>query len=347
MDKKTLYIRVLLIILCFTTGLLCFYQMNQSYDPLARYPYATDENRTIILKYLDSDDIDYLITQQIKPETFLEFIEESGFELHNAYLYSTAKNVQDASNDYIVNFVNKYRQNFSKDILSTLLKHYTYVDLTTYYENEVIFNEDLELVSDPCKPYIILNENTTVYKYVPTDLTTVGSIQVRSEIVSDLEAMKQDFVSVMNGALSLDFTYGYESYEKTLEDYINFSNQYPDSVKYFQMPAGQSEYQLGFTVGLQEANEWLNLCIEYNVFESKDYTQVLENISEENKLKLDWLQENAYRYGFVIRYPEHKETETKQVYQPFVLRYVGKKTAKQMYNQGLVMEEMKFEEELN
>ena len=170
MDKKILGLRVMLIIICLCVACVCFYQINRSYDPLARYPYVNQDNRDTILRYLDSDDIDYLITQQIKPETFLPFIEVVGFDLHNAYLYSAAKSTQEAPNDYIVNFVNKYRQNFSKDILVTLLKHYTYIDLTTFYENEAIFNEDLELVSDPSLPYVILNEDRTVYKYVPDNL---------------------------------------------------------------------------------------------------------------------------------------------------------------------------------
>ena len=57
--------------LSFIAGLLavfavCFYWMNQSYDPLARYPYADEADREILLKYLDQEDINYLISQQIR-----------------------------------------------------------------------------------------------------------------------------------------------------------------------------------------------------------------------------------------------------------------------------------------
>ena len=57
-SKKELRARILLIVVCLVVGLYCLYSMDKSYDPLARYPYTTDENRDVLLKYLDSDDID-------------------------------------------------------------------------------------------------------------------------------------------------------------------------------------------------------------------------------------------------------------------------------------------------
>ena len=64
-SKKELRARILLIVVCLAVGLYCLYTMDKSYDPLARYPYTTDENRDVLLKYLDSDDIDYLVNQHI------------------------------------------------------------------------------------------------------------------------------------------------------------------------------------------------------------------------------------------------------------------------------------------
>ena len=39
-----------------------------------------------------------------------------------------------------------------------------------------------------------------------------------------------------------------------------------------------------------------------------------------------------------------KESTTNQLYQPFVLRYVGQQTARQMHDKDVCMEEMTFEE---
>lgn len=82
-SKKELRARILLIVVCLVVGLYCLYSMDKSYDPLARYPYTTDENRDVLLKYLDSDDIDYLVNQHISPDKFMDFIELKDFNLKN------------------------------------------------------------------------------------------------------------------------------------------------------------------------------------------------------------------------------------------------------------------------
>lgn len=80
-SRKEMRARVLLIVICFAVGCFCLYHMDKSYDPLARYPYTTDANRDIILEYLDSNDIDYLINQHITPDKFMDFIKLDGFSL--------------------------------------------------------------------------------------------------------------------------------------------------------------------------------------------------------------------------------------------------------------------------
>ena len=47
-----------------------------------------------------------------------------------------------------------------------------------------------------------------------------------------------------------------------------------------------------------------------------------------------WLNENAYKYGFIIRYPKNKNNETGYKYESWHLRYVGKDLAKKLYNDG-------------
>lgn len=52
-----------------------------------------------------------------------------------------------------------------------------------------------------------------------------------------------------------------------------------------------------------------------------------------------WLEKNAARYGFIIRYPKGKEAITGYQYEPWHLRYVGKPMAKQIMNRGITLEE--------
>ena len=64
------------------------------------------------------------------------------------------------------------------------------------------------------------------------------------------------------------------------------------------------------------------------------------------KKRMEWIEKNAYRYGFVVRYQQEQEKKTGHWYQPFMLRYVGVKTAKIMHDSGKGMEQMSFPDEL-
>lgn len=53
----------------------------------------------------------------------------------------------------------------------------------------------------------------------------------------------------------------------------------------------------------------------------------------------EWLEEHAYEYGFIIRYPADKEDMTGYNYEPWHVRYLGKETAEKVYESGLCLEE--------
>ena len=47
-----------------------------------------------------------------------------------------------------------------------------------------------------------------------------------------------------------------------------------------------------------------------------------------------WLNENAYKYGFILRYPKGKEDITGFNFEPWHYRYVGEDLSKDLYNNG-------------
>jgi zinc D-Ala-D-Ala carboxypeptidase len=65
------------------------------------------------------------------------------------------------------------------------------------------------------------------------------------------------------------------------------------------------------------------------------------DISFDNTNESNWLRDNSYKYGFIIRYPKGKENITGYTYEPWHIRYVGKNLAKEIYNNGdyLTLEE--------
>ena len=59
-----------------------------------------------------------------------------------------------------------------------------------------------------------------------------------------------------------------------------------------------------------------------------------ESKTEKFKPALDWLSDNAYKYGFILRYPEGKTHLTGYIFEPWHYRYVGTELAEILYNGG-------------
>ena len=78
---------------------------------------------------------------------------------------------------------------------------------------------------------------------------------------------------------------------------------------------GTSEHQLGLA---------LDIIVEYE----EDSTQTWQ-----------WLKENCWRYGFILRYPEDKTEITGISYEPWHFRYVGAEAAQQITERGITLEE--------
>ncbi|MGL5869273.1 M15 family metallopeptidase [Clostridium chrysemydis] len=53
----------------------------------------------------------------------------------------------------------------------------------------------------------------------------------------------------------------------------------------------------------------------------------------------EWLNDNAYKYGFVLRYPKDKTEVTKYEYEPWHYRFVGLNNAKKMHEGYLCFDE--------
>lgn len=79
---------------------------------------------------------------------------------------------------------------------------------------------------------------------------------------------------------------------------------------------GNSEHQLGLAVDINPYSGSENECNVYG-----------------------WLEENSWKYGFILRYPEGKTDITGITYEPWHYRYVGKQAAMEIHTMGLTLEE--------
>ena len=85
---------------------------------------------------------------------------------------------------------------------------------------------------------------------------------------------------------------------------------------------GHSEHQSGLAADIKGPNDYLYLNQEWI------------NTSEGQ-----WLNNNCYKYGFIIRYPQGKQHITGYKYEPWHIRYLGVEVATSVYNSGLTLEE--------
>jgi D-alanyl-D-alanine carboxypeptidase len=65
----------------------------------------------------------------------------------------------------------------------------------------------------------------------------------------------------------------------------------------------------------------------------------LNNEDFEGTRAFEWLSKNAYKYGYILRYPEGKKAEVFYDYESWHFRFVGREAAPQIYFSGLCLEE--------
>lgn len=117
--------------------------------------------------------------------------------------------------------------------------------------------------------------------------------------------------------LNLYISSGYRSYDYQAglyQRYVDRSGK-AEADRYSARP-GHSEHQTGLAFDLNTISD-----------EFKD--------TDEGK----WVAEHCWEYGFIIRYPEDKESVTGYMYEPWHIRYLGRETAETVYESGLCLEE--------
>ena len=133
---------------------------------------------------------------------------------------------------------------------------------------------------------------------------------------------KAAFLRLRNDMIAQGYNVGYAysgfrsyDYQKVLyQNYVNKDGQ-AAADRYSARP-GYSEHQTGL------------------VF---DLTDKAGNLLEDTAAS-NWLKNNAYRYGFVVRYQPGKEASTGYMPEAWHIRYIGKE-ADEVYHSGLSLEE--------
>lgn len=130
-------------------------------------------------------------------------------------------------------------------------------------------------------------------------------------------ALDEMSAAASEDGISLWVQSGFRSYSYQSQLYENYAAQdgYAEADRYSARP-GHSEHQTGLAFDLNSL--------------STSFGETAEG---------KWLAANCWKYGFIIRYPQGKESVTGYMYEPWHVRYLGKDTAKAVYDSGLCLEE--------
>ena len=135
------------------------------------------------------------------------------------------------------------------------------------------------------------------------------------EVDAALQAMAQD--AAATAGLTIFVTSGYRSYVDQDVTYNGYAATHgSDVADTFSARPGHSEHQSGLSVDLNLARSAFAGTPE-----------------------AEWIEANAARFGFIVRYPEGKEAVTGYMYEPWHVRYVGVDLATHLATAGLTLEE--------
>ena len=109
----------------------------------------------------------------------------------------------------------------------------------------------------------------------------------------------------------------YQDQEDVWKDYkASFGTKKADA---YAARAGSSEHETGLAIDVADYND------------KNDKFEATESFK--------WMQTNAHKYGYILRYPKGKENITGYSYEPWHYRYVGIDTATKVYNEGITYDE--------
>lgn len=174
----------------------------------------------------------------------------------------------------------------------------------------------------------LVNFENTIPKDWKVDLVQLNNGQsVDRRIYDDLIAMLQ---SAKSEGLNPLICSSYRTNEKQEQLYQNKVSEYlsqgyskveaSDKAAFWVARPGTSEHQLGLAVDIVSTKN-----------------QRLDR-SQENTVEQQWLIQNSWKYGFVLRYPTNKNSITGVGYEPWHYRYVGKEHAKKINELGVCLE---------
>ena len=317
------------------------YDYNENFIFVIESDDYNKEKLDLYLKYINENkDIDYLkIFKLINNKDFDKKKINKYIELLKKY-----NNIES-----IVIFVNNYSNTDIKlndVVLSFMSEKYFIIDYLDRYLNYYENNKDLsysEIITrinsnldytfyENSKPadlskgmYTLVNKYFYLESnFIPNDLETVGytyaihNTKLNKVALENFKKMAED---AKKENLYILITTAYRDYNFQSILYNNYVKSDGKALAdtYSARP-GYSEHQFGYSFDLTTKN-----YADFGEFEhTKEY---------------EWLTKNAYKYGFILRYPKDKEYITGYQFESWHYRYVGIDIATYIHESNITYEE--------
>ncbi|MDF2606606.1 MAG: hypothetical protein K0S34_801 [Bacillales bacterium] len=201
-------------------------------------------------------------------------------------------------------------------------------------EKDTIMIEGKLILTDPASLTVLVNkernlpENYTPNNLVIGDFSKINYVlkqqidknRVRIEVLPYLEQL---FAEAKANGITIYVSSAYRSYNTQKSIFAwNQSVYGAEKANTVSAHAGQSEHQTGLAI------DFTSKSVNFDLVERFEQTP-------EGK----WLANNAYKFGFILRYPKNKSNITGYVYEPWHFRYVGQELAAEIYKSNITLEE--------
>lgn len=180
------------------------------------------------------------------------------------------------------------------------------------------FYSEVEEITDPESITVLVNKyHALPSDYVPSDLVTIPgtSLQIREVALEDYQNLIA--AATLDGLNLIPYsTYRSYDYQDSLYNYYLGRDPQSEVDTYSARP-GHSEHQTGLAIDIRSS-------VLSDSLTDADY---------------EWMQNNSYKYGFIIRYPKDGSTITGYMEEPWHIRYVGVEAATKIHESGLHFDE--------
>jgi len=167
----------------------------------------------------------------------------------------------------------------------------------------------------PLKMYVVDENEGNFHQFKDASLKPM----LRSDIKEYVDKLIND-AQGLGLPIIVDSGYRSYNYQQVVLDAL-IKEKGDEAFKLVALP-GASEHQTG-------------LAIDFAYYENGIYN---DDVKENDKEAI-WLKNNAWKYGFILRYPKGKENVTGYNFEPWHFRFVGLKLAKYLFKNDLTLEE--------